>query len=717
MIVSENERSIILENEFIRFSVGKNGKALSLILKCKGEDVLADSETSLFSISQDRFFDNELKLMHPARQENIQSDSIRYENGSLIAGFSPLPYEAVINITDGGSYLVFTLSDFVFPEKAYSGLSLAKPPANAIRFLQLHLRNRKYFGEWMNVCHDDSIAVAVMGTKPQTFIGNEETKDGKLLFAEARKGILFKGCSAVLLAGEKNSFLDKADKFEKDFSLPRGVNSRRSDKINASVYWVYDATPDNISKHIKYAAKGGFSMMLFYYTCFVKEVRGYSLCGNYELRDEYKNGLSDIKKMLDELKSRGITPGLHFLHSHIGINSKYFTPEADHRIMLRQPLTLSDSINERDTTIFVDNYPFETELPENCRILRFGTELIHYESCSDTAPYCYTGCVRGFNGTKAQSHPKGCGGGVVFMSEYGATSGYCDQNSSLQDEIAEKIADIYNQGFEFVYMDGSEGVNAPYEYQVPFAQYRVYKKFNTPPLFCEAAAKGHFSWHMLSGGNAFDIFGTDIFKAMINKYPLKEAPDMRMDFTRINFGWWGFFEDSRPDVFEYGTSHAAGSDCPVTIQSNLEAMKKNARLDDNLEVFRRWEDVRRKKLLSEEQKEMIREPDREFTLLLSSAGKYELKEYFPVKTPVPDITVYCFRRQNKTYAVLCHNTGEAGIFIPVKNLTLRDEVEGNEIKTEKTENGTIIYISGRSYLETELTTEELKRAFANAKTV
>ncbi len=626
MLIREDEKNIYLENRYMSLIIGKDGKAKSLKSASSDEELLSDKKTPLFTVTQDRYYNNELKLMHTSREVTHPTEKIILRDNMLLASFSPIPYKALIEVTDKENYFLFTLRDFIIDYEDYCGLLLPKPPATAFRFLQLHLKEKKYFGEWMNVCHDDGTAVAVMGTEPHTRIGSEKTDSGVILFSDAVKGRKFKGCSSVLIVSEKDSFLNKVEAFEEDFSLPDGVKSRRSDMINASAYFVSDATPDNIDEHIYWAKKGGFRMMLMYYTCFTKEEDGYSLCGNYDLRDEYKNGLSDIKALLEKIKSHGIIPGFHFLHSHIGLKSRYFTPEADRRIMLRQALTLERKISEKDREIFVDTMPIETDLPYECRLLRFGTELIHYESCTDTYPYCFKGLIRGYNGTRAQSHEKGCGGGVVYVSEYGGTSSYCDQNSSLQDEIAEKIAEIYNQGFQFIYFDGSEGVNAPFDYQIPLAQYRVYKKLKEKPLFCEAAAKGHFSWHILSGGNAFDIFPTDKFKAMINKFPLKEAENMKMDFTRVNFGWWGYFDDSRPDVFEYGTSHAAGFDCPVTIQSNLEKFRNNPESDENFEVLRRWEEVRKNKMLSEKQKELLRAPDREFTLILNSSGEYELKE-------------------------------------------------------------------------------------------
>jgi hypothetical protein len=40
----------------------------------------------------------------------------------------------------------------------------------------------------------------------------------------------------------------------------------------------------------------------------------------------------------------------------------------------------------------------------------------------------------------------------------------------------------------------------------------MYKLFDKAPIFSEGAAKSHFSWHMITGGNAFDMFTYDVFK-------------------------------------------------------------------------------------------------------------------------------------------------------------------------------------------------------------
>ena len=61
--------------------------------------------------------------------------------------------------------------------------------------------------------------------------------------------------------------------------------------------------------------------------------------------------------------------------------------------------------------------------------------------------------------------------------------------------------DCLDAGFEFIYFDGSEGVNPPFWHHVANAQYRVFSKLSPEPILAEGAAKTHFSWHMLTGSS------------------------------------------------------------------------------------------------------------------------------------------------------------------------------------------------------------------------
>lgn len=713
------EKDLVFENDLCRLVVGGDCIVRSLTVKTTGEECLqTGEEIALFSVTQERPYHNEVKLAHPNKRTTFQSNRIRAEDGKLVIGFEIIPYEAVISVKEAPMYIAFTLDGFKVNLEEYCGLAMDLPPVAELRLVQLPVKNRKNFGEWLNVSWDETAAVNVLALSPHARIDSESRRGYRIMTADAVNGIRLEGCGAALIAGPSDKLMDAIASLEEDYDLPRGVESRRNTEyINASAYWTGDITPLNMDEHIAYAKKGGFRMMLIYYTAVFKEKGGYSLNGNYDYRDEYPNGREDLVKMLDHIKAAGVTPGIHFLQTHIGLRSRYCTPVCDHRINLTKKFTLSKPLTESDTTIHVEENPTGTVMHEKCRVLRFGGELISYESYSTEYPYCFKGCRRGWNDTIVTDHPVGQIGGILDISEFGASSVYLNQYSDLQDEIADKLADAYNAGFRYVYFDGSEGTNPPFEFHVPNAQYRVYKKLSPAPVYTEGAAKAHFSWHYLSGGNAFDVFPPEFFKRAIDKYPAEEAPRMRQDFTRLNFGWWNYRPGTQPDMFEYGTSRAAAWDCPITLQTNVELFKAHARTADTLEVMRRWEDVRARHWLTDEHKEMLRELGREHILLIDESGEYELQPYTEITCSDTKTRAFVLERKGTRYVVFWHADGEGKLELPVDPaaISLERELGGEVVAFETADGKAILPIGNRCYLKTSLTKEEIVKAFEGSR--
>jgi len=716
----QNLNPVIIENKHFVLTVGADCIAKSLILKANGEECLMPGEeTALFSLTEDRPYNNEIKLAHPNKRTTFEANRVRREGERLIVGFELVTFEAVVTIRETDGYVAFELTEFLVNPEDFGDLCMTPPPVAEFRLLQLPVKNRERFGEWLNVAWDDTAAVNVLSTCPFTRIDSQKRRDCRILYADCLRDTKLKNCGAALIACQPAALFDCIDALERDFDLPRGVESRRSGvTLNSSAYWTADINPGNVDEHIAYALKGGFRMMLIYYTAFFKEERGYRYCGDYDFNDYFPGGVDDLRAMLDKIKAAGITPGIHFLQTHIGIESRYVTPVADHRLNLTKHFTLARPLSETDDVVYVEQNPEGTQMHPKRRVLKFGGELIEYESFTTRWPYCFTGCKRGHFGTTVKSHDPGTIGGLLDISEYGATSVYIDQRTSLQDEVAAKLARVYNAGFSFIYYDGSEGAVAPYEIYVPYAQYRVYRQLDKKPLFCEGAAKAHFSWHMLSGGNAFDVFPTSIFKKMIARFPLEEAPRMANDLTRLNFGWWAYFQDTQPDVYEYGTSKAASWDCPATVQTNMALFKSNPRTDDNFEVMRRWEDVRARDWLTKEQKELLRDPDAEYTLLINEEGAYELVRYYPIESASP-VAAFWFEREGRAYVVYWHTEGEGKLALSLNAADVTCEVQlgGEAAAVETTADGIVVPVAGKRYLSTTLAKEELIRAFENAQIV
>jgi len=712
--------NIILENSRFRLTVGKNAIVRSLIHKESGQECLDLSEpVPLCTVTQDRPYHNEIKLSHLCAQTTFRANSVTREGNRLLVGFEVVPYQAVLEIREQPGYVAVTFADFLVDTTKYhyEGLNMDLPPVREIRFLQLPVKNRENFGDWLNVSWDDTVAVNVQGVMPHTFIGAVPYQNYRVFYAEAKQDVKLQGCTAVLLASGTETFLDDVDVVEQDFSLPRGVKSRRGEEIRRSIYRSSQITPENIDDHIRYAKMGGFRLMLFSTPSIFRAGEMFSYYGDYAYRPEYPKGAEDVAAMLKKVKAAGIIPGFHFLHTHVGLKSKYVTPSADHRLNLKRKFMLAKPLNETDETVFVCQNPAGSPKAEGTRLLRFGGELIVYRDYTTEPPYAFTGCVRGAWQTRVKPHDIADWGGILDVSEFGATSCYPDQDTDLPEEIAVKIAEIYGLGFEFAYFDGSEGTQVPFAFHIPNAQLRVYQKLSPAPLFSEGAARSHFSWHMITGGNAFDVFPMNEFKTRIDQYPAEEAPRMARDFTRVNFGWWAYRMDTQPDHYEYGSMRAAAWDCPFTMLGTLENLNRTARTADTLEVLRRWEDARVCNWLTPAQKEMLRRTEQEHILLINEQGDYELVPYAQTQTGDDKIRAFTFRRGSRNYAVIWHTEGSAALRLPNApgDLIYEKELGGERLAVRMKEGSAELTIAGRSYLSTNERMETLETALKLAE--
>lgn len=722
----DNTGDVIIENSDMKLVISGDGIAKSLVYKPGNiECLIQGKKVPVSTITEPRPYQNEVKLAYPNKKTTFKSNRVRKDGDKLIIGYELIPWEATLSIKTTSDYIAFTLDAFNLTEDY--GITMTEPPISEMWFLRLPVRNLGHWGDWLNVIWNEKVAVNILAAEPCANADSEEGEGYRILQAGVDEKVKMTGVTAALITCAKDKLLDKIALVEKDYNLPNGVASRRHELYNASYYWTANVTPANVDEHIKYAKMGGFRLMNIYYPAFL-ESRGYRLIGNYDVfRPEYPNGKADLTAMLKKIKDAGITPGCHFLHSHIGRDSRYVTPLPDHRLNLLRIFTLAEPLSKTDTTIFVEQNPQTSTMAGNRKVLKIGTELISYRGYTTEPPYMFYGCKRGIDETTINAQPVGYMFGLLDVSEFGATSVYIDQYSDLQDEVADYIADLWDAGFEFIYFDGSEGVNPPFWFHVANAQWRVFSKLKPQPLFAEGAAKTHFSWHMLTGGNAFDVFRPEKLKEETVKHPFREAPRMQDNFTRLNFGWLGYWIPgdqtigTQPDQLEFVTSKAAAWDCPVSIHANPAALAKHPRTADNFEVFRRWEEVRAKHWLTDQQKQMLRDPHQEFTLLLNEKNEFELvpcDQIINVANNSRDVIAFTFQRNKDLYAVYWHISGDKKIDLPVNSakITLMENIgEKQQIQSGQNGDHTILPLGKKRYIKTsQLTKEQLISAFNNA---
>ena len=703
--------SIVFENSTVRLTLGADATPLSLLYKPTGEELLyPNSGVKAFSVTQERPYNNEIKLVYMNQRTTFYANSLRLDGNMLSVGFELIHYRALVEVNVTEAYISFTFRGFDVPDEAFGTLRMQKPPAVEFRILALPVKDRKYYGRWLNVSWDESAAVNLLAGCSRTIVDAEKRNGYRILHANALKACKMKDASAVLVVSPTDTLLDRVDVMERDFGLPLGVASRRDPRTHGSIYWTSCATPENIDEHIRLCKAGGFTSMMLYYPCMFVS-RGYELLGDYDYRPEYPEGPESVRKMVEKITDAGLLPGMHVLMTHIGVGSRYVTPVVDHRLRIKKSFTLARPLSETDTEIFVEEDPSETVLNEKCCVLNFGGEAIFYDGYTTEPPYRFTGCQRGFYGTNKITHPVGQRGGLLDVSEYAAVSIYLDQDSSLQEEVNDKIAAAFNAGFRFMYFDGAEGTSEPFGYTVGAAQYKMYQRMAEPPVFCTGAAKTHFGWHMLSGSNAFDVFPTPIFKEKIDEFPVRAAAELRQDFTVVNFGWWGFVEDTQPDTHEYGVSRAVAWDCPVTVMVAPSRIYKNPRWADVLEAVRRWQDADKQGAITPEMKAEIRAVDgREFTMLIDERGAYEIRETSHLPTPnAPSARVYLLEREGHGVASLWATTADTHIRLPKPPFALSyvRDLGGAEIPIETDGDSLRIPIGERRYLSATASREEL----------
>ena len=729
----DGKTPVVVETKAFRLVINPDATARSLVVKATGEEMLEPREgIPVFATTQIRPFNNEIRLVQQAKRTTYPANRVRRDGDLIRVGFETAPYEVAVRVEEtAAGYATFRPERLISnteQEHQYWHWNMDVPPVDSFRVLQLPVKDRENFGDWLNVMWDGRGCVGVMGGTPYMDVDNERRWGFRRLTVESMRDYgVTNGVAVLAAAATPAEFLSQVDAAEAAAGMPRGVRSRRDSRLNASLYWTKDLRPGNVGEHIAYAKAGGFRMMLVYFQALVKDGHlGYRVLPDYT----WGNGWTreSFREAVRKLNEAGITVGFHTLQTFIGFDSKYVTPEADHRLALVRHYTLSRPLpaSEEPCDVYVEQNPVAAPMHPKCRILKFGTELMEYTGYVTERPYRFTGVRRRHLGTYAKEHPLGEIGGVLAVSECAAISSYVDQATSLQDEIGDMIADIYDCGVEFLYFDGSEDANPPCTVNISLSQIRCVERCTArsgrPPLFTEGCAKSHFGWHLQSGANAFDVFSPEVFKHKIIEYPYAAAKRLAKDFTRVDFGWWLFGApvlDGPPpnkeglwnrkartvgvqaDIWEYGTSKAAAFDCPSTMQMNLSALREHRRTADILETMRRWEDVRARKWLTPEQKEMLKDPDREFHLYLNEKGGYELLEWSQLDVAGgkwTDVRAFLFERGGKRVVAYwhVHDRGKLVFASPLDGTACLD---AGDMK----------------YFETSLPADAVRAAFASAE--
>lgn len=684
---------VVLENAALRLTLGEDGRVYSLICKATGEECLEGS-LPLCAITQNRPYDNENFLMMPAKPVTFPSNRLEYRDGQLFVQFEDTYDIAVIDVTVREDYLGFRLArrDYRIEDMGVK----RKTELDALALVQLPVVKRAHFGSWLNVTWDERTAVCLMGVDPKTRIDCF----GNTFYAGLEQAVGMEGAGAVLIAAPTERFLDVVARVEEDYGLPKGVESRRRADYSDSYYELRDVTPENLDRHIAYARAGGFRAMVLYYPDFA------STCGHYLWKPGFdRQTLADLCRRIREA---GFRLGFHIHYSKVSVTDPYLCGGVpDKRLHYVKDLVLAAPLGAEDTEILLETSPEGLRTEPGRRLLLIGDEFIMYESFTQEKPYRLLGCQRGVYNTRPAAHE---GGTLARQPDVDDWPLFIriNQDSSLPDEIAQRLAALYADcGCSFVYFDGAEDVPPPYWYNVSRSQKRVYDRLNPVPVYAEGALKSHYGWHILSRGNAFDLFRPEQIRAAMKKYTLRCARQMADDFTAVDFGWVDYVApDSttagmQPDTYAYICSKALAWDAPISLMGKLGPLDSHPRTADNLRTVREWEQAKREGRLGEAEKALLRDPDREWVLL---GGR--LYESLACVTAGP-VRAQLIEKDGRNCLLYWGLSGDGTISLPLRGHVRLSDRDGRRVRFARKDGRCLLPLGEVRLLETDMGAEEL----------
>lgn len=601
-IQNVSKEGMVLENKTVKILFDNSLRVVSIIDKISGREVCAAERPFILAKVGG-------KLFFPS------SWAFSKRDGELIVEFGEIgaKLKAGIKVKDG--YFTVKILDF-------SG------EADEITFASLTTKLSKYISHMVGMVADDSFGICIRTLNLQSNIrigGSPVT-----ISASCFKKYGFTGAGVALIAAPTSQIrnvLKEVVKTEGLLYSPLGGPFALDAEENRLSYVFAIVSEQNVDDWIALAKMSNISIIHF-----IGWEKSY---GHYEPRNDlFPRGMEGLKSVVEKIHKSGLKAGLHTLTGFVSPHDPYVTPIPDKRLAKRKTFTLAKPIDEKSDVIYVEERPEDMDTiwayASKGNVLQIEDELVQYSGFSQEPPYRFLGCKRGAFRTKPSPHPAGTKVHYLY-AYYGAF--YPEENSTLVDEIAQRIADVVNEcGFDLIYQDGAEGMPGGW-YGISKMRAEIVKRFKKP-VRVEASEWGYHSWTFHSCIGAWDhpCWGlkqfVDIHCRDLEKY-------RQVHLMPGQLGWWVIlgptqdYDAETPDEMEYLCCKALGYNVPVSLQGvSVGGRPWNARQDEYLIMLGRYERLRLANYFSEDVKGRLREVGEEFKLVQAYDGNWE---FLPVK--------------------------------------------------------------------------------------
>ncbi len=473
-------------------------------------------------------------------------------------------------------------------------------------------------------CRIDSVRAVVAGPEGdrEIFLEGFENGDSPLWGGEGvalratvhrQHGLTPAGFGVI--AGPAARFAETVAAFELAAGLPSprfaGEWGRDSLWAKRSYLFITGFGEADTDEVIAWAKRGGFGMILIGGGCW------HVSHGHHEINPRFfPDGLPSLQRSVAKMKAAGLRVGLHFLAPAVYPNDPYATPKPDPRLVKDRSLTLAEGLDAKadfvPTTTAPTGFPTEDGgYTGSGTILQIGDEMISYAGINTTAPYGFTGCRRGFNGTVAAAHAAGDQVDHLLRS-YGYF--LYDLDSTLADEVIGNVCRTANAiEADMLYFDGSERLQGDHWYYNAKLQSKYHQHLKNKNTFLQGSSYSHYSWHMIPRTASADGHGDlkgylDERSAHFGWYDNNLMP--------LDIGWYYLYDpELTADSFDYILQKCLGWGASLSLQTNPKQLREHPEAGAIFDLVNAYERLRLSGKITAEVREKLREPKREYRLL------------------------------------------------------------------------------------------------------
>ena len=430
------------------------------------------------------------------------------------------------------------------------------------------------------------------------------------------------GSKIALFGGKADKALDYIEAIEFAENLPHpelnGVWMKRAPEA-AQAYIIYPFDETNIEDAIAFTKRTGLK--------YLYNGGPFKTWGHFELNPSaFPSGLDGLKACVEKAGKEGIKLGFHTLSNFITTNDAYVTPVPSEHLAKVGTSVLTADISADATEIGIEDPRFFDKSQKNNSLhgVKIGTELVRYESVSESAPWKLLNCQRGAWGTKAAAHKEG--DEAAKLMDHGYKTFLSD--IELTKEIARNIADIFNYtGVEQISFDGLEGAWSTglgqYGLSMMVKEWWDHLKPELRNNINDASMTTHYNWHMFTRMNWGEPWYAGFRESQMT-YRLMNQDFYRRNLIPCMLGWFKFAANTSIEDINWLLARTAAFDAGYTLVTDGKAVASNGKSDEIITAIREWENARLCGAFPKELKKEMENVANEYNLKETSATTWSL---------------------------------------------------------------------------------------------